>query len=35
MFSDQVLPANHTEWPKNGPVPARPVNGYFQETTHI
>ena len=28
MFSAFVFPGNNDFWPKNGPVPGRPVNGY-------
>ena len=28
MFSDDVELASRAHWPKNGPVPAHPVNGY-------
>jgi len=28
MFSDDVVLGKGADWPKNGPVPARPVNGY-------
>ena len=36
MFSAFVFPVHRVYWPKNGPVPGRPVNGYHVENaTHI
>jgi galactonate dehydratase len=28
-FSEYAVPENRVVWPKNGPVPGRPVNGYL------
>jgi hypothetical protein len=30
MFSDDVELESRAHWPKNGPVPAHPVNGYAE-----
>ena len=32
MFSAFVFSGNNNDWPKNGPVPGRPVNGYLSWT---
>ncbi len=32
MFSDDLVPVNRADWPKNGPVPGRPVDGCPQGT---